>query len=101
MAGRVVRSTHSGAWPSTETPPDFIPRQHVPGTEAVCDVCECAPNYLTAECPGTVLTAYQKCRVGRGRLDYKNGAWIEQTLTPRFVGTFEEVTAFLNATEAK
>ncbi len=68
-----------------------------PGPEAVCDVCECTPGYLTTECPGFVLSAYQKCRVGRGRLDYQQGDWVEQIKVPRFAGTIEEVTAFLEA----
>jgi hypothetical protein len=72
--------------------------EHLPeGPEAVCKACECAPGYMTTDCPGNVLTAYQKCRVGRGRLDFANCEWKNKITIPRFVGNFEEVTAFLNA----
>ncbi len=74
------------------------PLEHLlEGPEAVCKVCECAPGYMTTDCFGTVLTAYQKCRVGRGRLDYLNAEWKHKITLPRFVGSFEEVNAFLEA----
>ena len=67
------------------------------GTEKVCHLCECAPGYMLTECPGTPLTAYQKGKVGRGRLDYIEGEYVSTITVPRFVGTIEEVTAFLEA----
>jgi hypothetical protein len=67
------------------------------GEERVCEACESAPGYMLTDCPGFPLTAYQKGRVSRGRLDYVRGAWKQKITVPRFIGTFEEVTAFLDA----
>jgi hypothetical protein len=67
------------------------------GTEAVCERCESAPDYMLTDCPGTSLTAYQKCRVARGRLDYRDGEWHQEITRPRFIGDFAEVTSFLEA----
>ena len=67
------------------------------GDESVCERCECAPGYITTDCPGHVLSAYQKSRVARGRLNYIEGEWSAKITLPRFVGSFEEVTEFLNA----
>jgi hypothetical protein len=75
-----------------------MPLEHLlDGPEAVCKVCECAPGYMTTDCPGHVLSAYQKCRVGRGRLDFANTEWKNKISIPRFIGDFAEVTAFLEA----
>jgi hypothetical protein len=52
---------------------------------------------MLTDCPGYVLTAYQKGRVGRGRLDFINGHWKQKITVPRFIGDFEAVTAFLEA----
>jgi hypothetical protein len=52
---------------------------------------------MLTECPGNPLTAYQKGRVGRGRLDYIDGDWKQKITVPRFVGSMEAVTAFLEA----
>lgn len=65
------------------------------GAEQVCTTCECTPEYMLTDCPGIVLTAYQKERVGRGRLDYIDGAFIPKITIPRFIGDFNEVNAFL------
>ena len=75
----------------------MIKEHALKGTEGVCSICECEPNYMTQDCSGRVLTAYEKSRVGRGRLDYRDCGWVDKYPRPRFVGTIEEVTAFLLA----
>jgi hypothetical protein len=71
--------------------------EHDFSAEAVCVKCESAPGHMLTECPGTVLTAYQKGRVGRGRLDYINGDWKQKITVPRAVGTMDEIIKFLEA----
>jgi hypothetical protein len=50
---------------------------------------------MLTDCPGIVLTAYQKERVARGRLDYHGGSFHPKITIPRFIGDFNEVNAFL------
>jgi hypothetical protein len=88
------------AWPIVTAEPVTFRGHNFTGEESVCERCECAPGYITTDCPGFPLTAYQKGRVARGRLDYvasDEEGWKQKITLPRFVGSFEEVTAFLNA----
>ena len=72
-------------------------RSHNLSPLGICEACESAPEYRLTYCPGYPLTAYQKGRVSRGRLDFVAGGWEEKITLPRFVGSFDEVTAFLQA----
>jgi hypothetical protein len=86
------------AWPiDPELPVPDGDGAHDLGPLGICRRCESEPGFMLTDCPGTVLTAYQKGRVGRGRLDFVAGDWKQKITIPRYVGTFEEVTAFLNA----
>lgn len=45
---------------------------------ALCKVCDGAEGWLTTDCPGEVVPYETGERVGRGELDYINGAWVEK-----------------------
>jgi len=47
-----------------------------------CKVCHGGEGSLPSDCPGAAMTAFQQDEVYAGRLNYKDGHWIDINMEP-------------------